>query len=72
MPMGYFRRKLEGEEEDISSDEGEVPLTYYERSYRNMVKEQCMEETNFLYFGKNESMKDWTEGLLLLFEKHDK
>lgn len=37
-----------------------------------MIRAQCLEETNFLYFSKNEAMKDWTENLLLLFEKHDK
>lgn len=31
------------------------------------MRAQCLEQTNFLYFSKNESMKEWTEGLLLLF-----
>jgi hypothetical protein len=59
-------------ENDSSSEEGEVPLNYYEQEFRTTIRSQSLEETNFLYFSKNESMKDWTEGLLLLFEKHDK
>lgn len=37
-----------------------------------MIRSQSLEQTNFLYFSKNQSIKDWTEGLLLMFEKHDK
>lgn len=36
------------------------------------MRKQTVEEMNFLYFSKNESMKNWTESVLRMFEKHDK
>lgn len=37
-----------------------------------MVRKQVVEEMNFLYFSKDEPMKNWTESVLTMFEKHDK
>jgi hypothetical protein len=37
-----------------------------------MVKKQTIEEMSFLYFSKNEPIKNWTENILTMFEKHDK
>ena len=42
------------------TDEEAVTTTYYERQFRDLMRSQCMEELNFLYFSKNEVMKDWT------------
>lgn len=33
---------------------------------------QCVEEINYLYFSKNESIQNWSESLLAMFERHDK
>jgi hypothetical protein len=55
--LSYFSQ-LEGD--DSSSEEGEVPLTYYEKEFRGLIRSQALEETNFLYFSRNESMGGWT------------
>ena len=42
------------------------------------MKNQCMEEMNFLFFNKNANngagmdMKEWADSLLSMIEKHDK
>ena len=51
---------------------------YYEREFRNKLKNQCREEMNFLFFNKNAAknegidMKQWADELLSMVEKHDK
>lgn len=49
-----------------------MALPQYYKEFRETVRKQVVEEMNFLYFSKDEPMKNWTESILTMFEKHDK
>jgi hypothetical protein len=42
MPMAYFKEDVK-KDDSSSEEEGDVPLTYYEREYKAMIRAQCLE-----------------------------